>query len=90
MVRQRPDSASMVKSTDLGAIGLAWLCEQARPLEIGYLVAADVEQADRLLDRARGLIARTRGLPVRVQTSRITHVKSGARLQVISADAPTA
>jgi hypothetical protein len=78
------------KSTDLAGIGLAWLCEMARPLEVAYLVAGDAEQADRLLDRARGLIARTKGLPVQVQVSRITHVASGARLQVISSDSPTA
>jgi hypothetical protein len=84
----RPKGGS--KSTDLAGIGLAWLLEQARPLDTGYLVAGDQEQAGRLAERAHGLLSRTPGLPVQVQASRLLHTGTGARLQVISADAATA
>ena len=84
----RPKGGS--KSTDVAGMCIAWLCEQAGPMEEGFAVAADLEQANRLLDKARGFIARDPSLraELRVEANRIVHV-SGARVQALAADVPS-
>jgi phage terminase large subunit-like protein len=85
----RPKGAS--KSTDVAAMTICWLLTLARPLDDGYLVAADQEQAGRLVDRARGLVVRS-GLTdlLEVQQGRIVHRESAAKVTVLAADAPGA
>ena len=82
----RPKGGS--KSSDVGAIGLAWLIEQAPQLADGYVVSADFEQSNRLLDRARGFIVRTPSLGevVKVEANRVLNRRSGARLHALAAD----
>jgi phage terminase large subunit-like protein len=76
------------KSTDLAGMSLAWLVEQAQPLDTGYVAASDAEQANRLLDRARGLVARTPALQgvVKVEAWRVLNTKTGASVQALAAD----
>ncbi len=82
----RPKGGS--KSTDLAGICCAWLVEQAGPTADGYAVAADRDQANRLLDKARGFIARTPGLDevLEVQANRIVNRVNGARVNALEAD----
>jgi phage terminase large subunit-like protein len=82
----RPKGGS--KSTDLAAFSIAWLVEQAGPLEEGYVCAADREQANRLLDKARGFVRRTPELAevIDVQANRIVHRRSQARVNALEAD----
>lgn len=81
----RPKGGS--KSTDLAGVGIAWLLTQAPPMVEAYVVAADAEQANRLLDKARGFIARTPELAGRitVQRDRIMGPE-GARIVALAAD----
>ena len=67
---------------------MGWLVEQGPELADGYVVAADQDQANRLLDRARGFVRRTPALArvVRVEADRIVNVASGARVHVLAAD----
>jgi len=81
----RPKGGS--KSTDLAGMSLAWLLTQAPPMTEGYAAASDREQANRLLDKARGLITRTGGLgSIQVQADRIVNTASGARVVALAAD----
>lgn len=82
----RPKGGS--KTTDLAGVAIAWLVGDAAPLVDGYAVAADHDQANRLLDRARGFVARTPGLGelVEVQARRILNRSSGARVHALEAD----
>jgi hypothetical protein len=79
------------KSTDTAGLSLAWLIAEAPELVEGYVIAGDLDQANRLLDKARGLIARS-GLAglVRVEAHRLLQVRTGARVVALAADAPTA
>lgn len=81
----RPKGGS--KSTDLAAFSIAWLTTQAPALAEGFAVAADEEQANRLLDKARGFVARTQELQglVKVEAKRIVG-PNGARVQALAAD----
>lgn len=83
----RPKGGS--KSTDAAAMSLAWLDTQAPALAEGFAVASDEEQANRLLDRARGLIARgSASLRARldVEARRIVNLRTGARVAALAAD----
>jgi hypothetical protein len=82
----RPKGGS--KSTDLAGMSLAWLVEQAPAMAEGFAVAADEEQSNRLLDKARGFIARTSALRdvVRVEAKRIVNLKTQARVVALAAD----
>jgi len=79
------------KSTDTAGLSLAWLVADAPGLVEGYVIAGDLDQANRLLDKARGLVARS-GLVglVRVEAHRLLHVRTSARVVALAADAPTA
>src|SRR5579885_684001 len=81
----RPKGGS--KSTDLAGMVCAWLATEAAPQDEGFAVAADEEQANRLLDKARGFIRRTPGLSARlaVESRRIVG-PHGARVQALAAD----
>lgn len=81
----RPKGGS--KSTDLAAFSIVWLVTEAPALAEGFAVASDEEQANRLLDRARGLVARTPELQgrVKVEARRIIG-PNGARVQALAAD----
>lgn len=83
----RPKGGS--KSTDLGGVAIAWLLTMARPLDEGYALASDGDQAKRLLARAAGLIARTPGLAdhLEVQSWSIVHRRTGAKVVALAADA---
>lgn len=83
-------SKGFSKTTDLSGCGISWLLTQAPPLAEGYIVGADSEQGNRLLDRARGLISRTPGLAslLDVQARQIVNRRTGARLLVLAADVP--
>jgi phage terminase large subunit-like protein len=79
------------KSTDTAGLSLAWLVADAPELAEGYVIAGDLDQANRLLDKARGLVARSGlGGLVRVEAHRLVNVRSGARVVALAADAPTA
>lgn len=82
----RPKGGS--KTTDLAGMSCAWLVEQAPSMSEGYAVAADRDQANRLLNRARAFIARTPGLDeaLEVQSHRIVHRTSRAQVIALEAD----
>lgn len=81
----RPKGGS--KTTDLSGMSIAWLVTQAPPMTEGFAVASDEEQANRLLDRARGFISRTKGLDtLKVEARRIVNLATGARVQALAAD----
>src|SRR5215211_4996997 len=86
---ERPKGAS--KSTDAAGLSIARLATDFPALAEGYVIAADLDQSNRLLDKARGLIARSRlGGVLRVESHRLTNVKTGARMVALAADAPSA
>jgi phage terminase large subunit-like protein len=79
------------KSTDTAGLSIARLATDFPPLAEGYVIAADLDQSNRLLDKARGLIARSGlGGMLRVEAHRLVNVKSGARMVALAADAPSA
>jgi phage terminase large subunit-like protein len=79
------------KSTDTAGLSIARLATDFPPLAEGYVVAADLDQSNRLLDKARGLIARSGlGGVLRVEAHRLVNVKTGARMVALAADAPSA
>lgn len=83
----RPKGAS--KSTDVAGMAVCWLVAQADELAEGYIFSADLDQSNRLLTRARGLVARTSGLGevLSVESRRIVHRSSGASVVASAADA---
>jgi phage terminase large subunit-like protein len=79
------------KSTDTAGLSIVRLATDFPPLAEGYIVAADLDQSNRLLDKARGLIARSGlGGILRVEAHRLVNVKTGARMVALAADAPSA
>ena len=79
------------KSTDTAATSIARLATDFPALAEGYVIAADLDQSNRLLDRARGLVARSGlGGVLRVESHRLVNVKTGARMVALAADAPSA
>lgn len=86
---ERPKGAS--KSTDSAALSIARLATDFPALAEGYAVAADLDQANRLLDRARGLVARSGlGSVVRVEAHRLLNVRTGARVVALASDVASA
>ncbi len=86
----RPRGGS--KTTDLAAVGIAWLLEQSCPGEQGYVVASDEDQAADLLLALGGLARRTDGVgaSLRVEKGRAVRPSTGAALNVLAADGPSA
>jgi phage terminase large subunit-like protein len=79
------------KSTDTAGLSIARLVTDFPALAEGYVIAADLDQSNRLLDKARGLIARSGlGGVLRVESHRLVNVKTGARMVALAADAPSA
>ena len=86
----RPRGGS--KTTDLAGISLAWLATEAPPGARGYVFAGSREQAGLLLDAASGLVDRTselRGV-IDVQASKLIATRSGATVEIRSAEGGTA
>src|SRR5579885_3395938 len=83
----RPRGAS--KTTDLAAVAIVALAEQLPPASRSYAVAADKDQAALLLDAIAGFVNRTPGLRavLRVDAWKVTHLSTGATLEVLAADA---
>lgn len=83
----RPKGGS--KTTDVAGMAMAWLLDQAAPLDEGYVIASDSDQAKRLLGRAKGLIQRTPAIggKLKVLGDRIEHRTSGASVIALAADA---
>lgn len=86
----RPRGAS--KTTDLGAVGLAVLTLQAPTASRSYAVAADADQAGLLVDAMRRLARLNPTLQrvLRVDARRVVNLQTGASLEVLPADAPSA
>lgn len=82
----RPKGGS--KTTDVAGIAAAWLVAQAGPHDEAYVIASDRDQAARLLNFARGLIARTPGLGdvLDVQSHQIVNRRTGAKVIALAAD----
>jgi phage terminase large subunit-like protein len=79
------------KSTDTAGLSIARLATDFPALAEGYVIAADLDQSNRLLDKARGLIARSGlGGVLRVEAHRLVNVRTGARMVALAADAPSA
>jgi len=80
------------KTTDLAGVGIAALVEQLPPASRSYAVAADADQGGLLVDAMRGFVARTPGLAtaLRIDARRALSVATGASLEVLAADAPSA
>ncbi len=85
----RPRGGS--KTTDSAGMALAALLTQLGPFARCYAAAADLEQAQRIVDAGGRLVARTPGLrgAVRVEAGKVT-AASGATLQALAADGPGA
>lgn len=83
----RPKGSS--KTTDTACMLLAWLIAQAQPHQTAYVFSSDLDQSNRLLARAKAIIARTPGLPamVKVTGRAITHVRTMAAVEALAADA---
>ncbi|MGH3220235.1 MAG: hypothetical protein ACRDPY_16285 [Streptosporangiaceae bacterium] len=77
------------KTTDVAAVVLAALREQAPPGARAYIGAADEDQARELVDAARGLVERTPELAgeFRVTDLVITCTRTGASVTALPADA---
>ncbi len=86
----RPRGAS--KTSDLAAVAIAVLVEQAPPGSRSYAVAVDADQGALLLDALRGLVTRTPGLSqaLTVESLRVVVKSTGASLEVLPADGASA
>jgi hypothetical protein len=86
----RPRGGS--KSTDLAAVAIAALLHQAPAASRSYVVAVDGDQADLLVDAARGLIERTEGLGecFRVLARQIIATHNAASVEVLPSDGASA
>ncbi len=86
----RPRGAS--KTSDLGGVATAALLTQLAQGARGYAVAADADQARLLLDAMHGFVMRTPGIggALQVDRWRVTSTRTGASLEVLPADGPSA
>lgn len=77
------------KTTDIAAILLAILTAQAPPMSRSYVGASDLEQAQELIDAARGIVERTEELHGEFQITElvITSARTGASVTALPADA---
>jgi len=75
------------KSTDAGCLSICWLLSQARVGDEGYVVSSDEDQSNRLLNRARTVVRKTRlEGHVKVESKRIVNVTTGAYVVALAAD----
>jgi phage terminase large subunit-like protein len=77
------------KSTDAGALLLALLATVAPARSRSYLVAVDSDQAGLIHDGMAGIVARTPGLPVKVEAKRVL-ATNGASVEVLASDSASA
>lgn len=86
----RPRGGS--KTTDLAAISLIALIEQAPQGSSSYAAAADADQAGLLIDAVRGFVLRNPSLAsvLKVEARRIVATTTGAALNVLPADSASA
>ncbi len=86
----RPRGGS--KTTDLAGVSLVWLSTEAKPGARGYVFAGSKDQAALLLDAASGLVDRTPELneAVEVQATKLVSLRTGATVEIRSADGGTA
>jgi phage terminase large subunit-like protein len=86
----RPRGAS--KTTDLAGVATAALLTQLAPAARAYAVASDADQARLLVDALAGLVMRTPGIggALQVDRWRVTATRTGASLEVLPADGPSA
>lgn len=86
----RPRGAS--KTSDLGGVAIAALLSQLRPQAKAYAVASDADQARLLVDAMAGFALRTPGIGAALQVERmkVTATQTGASLEVLPADGPSA
>ncbi len=86
----RPRGGS--KTTDLGAVAVTALLTQLPPAARAYAVAADADQARLLVDAMAGFTMRTPEISGALQVDRwrVTATRTGATLEVLPADGPSA
>jgi hypothetical protein len=86
----RPRGAS--KTTDLAGVATAALLTQLAPAARAYAVASDADQARLLVDAMTGFALRTPGIggALQVDRWRVTATRTGASLEVLPADGPSA
>jgi phage terminase large subunit-like protein len=86
----RPRGAS--KTTDLAGVATAALLTQLPPAARAYAVASDADQARLLVDALAGFVMRTPGIggALQVDRWRVTATRTGASLEVLPADGPSA
>ncbi len=86
----RPRGAS--KTTDLAAVAIAFLIDRFPSGAKAHAVASDRDQSRLLLDAIGGFVARTPGLAgaLRVEAWRVVNSITGASLEIIAADGPSA
>jgi len=84
----RPRGGS--KTTDLAAVAVAWLLEQAPPMGRGFVVAADEDQAAELVEAVRGFASRDPRLRalLLVEAGRLVSRDNGASMTVLPSDGP--
>lgn len=82
----RPRGGS--KTTDLAAVAVAVLVDQAPAGSRSYALAVDADQADLLVTAMAGFVRRTAGLSsvLEVRTRRVDNRHTGAALEVLPAD----
>jgi phage terminase large subunit-like protein len=80
------------KTSGAAGASIAWELDLAEPREQGYVVASDADQGALVIEAAAGYLARTPELTgiVKVETRRIVNVASGAAVNVLAADGPSA
>lgn len=86
----RPRGAS--KTTDLAGVATAALLTQLAPAARAYAVASDADQARLLVDAMTGFALRTPGIggALQIDRWRVTATRTGASLEVLPADGPSA
>lgn len=85
----RPRGGS--KTTDLAAVAVGILLDQAPPSSRSYAVASDSDQAGLLVDALRGLVGRSNlSGALKVETRRVVNVRTHATLEVLASDGASA
>lgn len=86
----RPRGGS--KTTDVAAVMLAILLEQAPPGSRSYWLAVDADQADLGVAAMRGFVARTEGLgsALKVMSRQVVNMRTQAAVEVLPADGASA
>lgn len=80
------------KTGDLAAIVISWLLVQAPAAARGYGIAADADQAGKILEAIEGFLLRTPNMAgaLTILARKVRNPKTGAEFEVLPADAPGA